>query len=58
MEEIRFVASLPPIQSAINVGGDGPRIKLDVPESDMPSVLKLVMLKGRAFEVTVKAVEE
>lgn len=38
-----FVASIPPIQSAVSLGGDGSgRIKLDVPESDMAEVLKLI----------------
>ena len=55
MEPIRFTASLPDIQSAISVGGDGARVKLDVPESDLAQVLRLVLLKGQAFVVTVEA---
>ena len=59
--QIEFLASLPPIQSAINVGGaggDGSRIKLDVPGTDTPAVLKLVLLQGRVFRVTIEEVEE
>ncbi len=41
---IEFMASLPPIQSAIMTGSDGIRIKLDVPESDLEEAIKLVML--------------
>lgn len=54
-EVCRFAASLPPIQSAINAhgGGDGARIKLDVPESDFAEVLKLVLMRGKVFEVVV-----
>jgi hypothetical protein len=52
---IQFTAALPPIQSAISVGGDGARIKLDIPETDLAQALKLVMLKGKAFRVTIEA---
>lgn len=54
---ITFTASLPPIQSALSFGSDGARIKLDIPESDLPAALKLVMLKGKVFKVTVEEVE-
>ena len=57
MEPIRFIASLPDIQSAISVGGDGARVKLDIPDSDLAQVLRLVLLKGQAFTVTVEAGE-
>jgi hypothetical protein len=52
--KIEFIASLPDIQSAISVGGDGARIKLDIPESELASVIKLVLLKGQAFKVTIE----
>lgn len=57
--KIEFSASLPPIQSALNISGngDGARIKLDVPGSDMAQVLKLVLLTGKVFKVTVEAEE-
>ena len=58
MEPIRFIASLPDIQSAISVGGDGARVKLDIPDSDLAQVLRLVLLKGQAFTVTVEAGEQ
>ena len=54
--KIEFVASLPDIQSAISVGGDGARVKLDIPESDLAQVIKLVMLKGKAFKVSIEEV--
>lgn len=50
---VEFTASLPNIQSALSVGGDGARLKLDIPETDLAQVLKLVMLKGQAFRVTI-----
>jgi len=53
--EIKFTASLPPIQSAINLdgNGDGARIKLDIPRSDILEVLKLQALAGESFTVTI-----
>jgi len=53
MEQITFSASLPEIQSAISVGGDGARIKLDIPETDLAEVIRLVTMKGQAFQVTI-----
>ena len=52
---IEFIASLPNIQSALSIGGDGARLKLDIPESDLAQVLKLVLLKNQAFKVTIEA---
>lgn len=58
-DKISFIASLPPIQSAIQLNGlDGARIKLDVPENEMPEVMKLVLLKGKAFRVTITQEKE
>jgi hypothetical protein len=56
---IEMIASLPPIQSAINIGGDGAtRIKLDIPASELANAIKLVMLKGQAFKITIETLEE
>ena len=54
MEKITFTASLPPIQSAINLDGqgDGARIKLDIPRSDIEAVLRLQGLSGQVFRET------
>ena len=52
---VEFTASLPNIQSALSVGGDGARLKLDIPETDLAQVLKLAMLRGYAFRVVVEA---
>lgn len=54
--KISFMASLPPIQSAISLDGqgDGARVKIDVPRSDIEAVLKLQGLAGRVFRVTVE----
>ena len=56
MGNISFLASLPPIQSAIKLDGQGgARIQLEVPEEDIMEVMKLAMLKGIVFRVTVDA---
>ena len=53
--EITFTASLPPIQSAINLdgNGDGARIKLDIPRSDIAAILKLQQMTGKSFKVVI-----
>lgn len=56
--KIEFIASLPDIQSAISIGGDGARLKLDIPETDLANVLRMVILKGKAFKVTVVELQE
>ncbi len=56
--KIEFIASLPDIQSAISIGGDGAtRVKLDIPESELAQAVKLVMLKGKAFNVKIEVIE-
>ena len=57
--EITFIASLPDIQSAISIGGDGAtRVKFDIPESDLAEAVKLVMLKGQAFKIKIETIEQ
>ena len=53
--KIEFNASLPPIQSAINLDGqgDGARVKLDIPRTDVEAVLKLQALSGQSFKVVI-----
>lgn len=56
MDNFSFAASLPPIQSAINVSGqgDGARIKLDIPQSELDAILRLQLLSGQVFKVTIE----
>ncbi len=61
MEKISFIATLPPIQSALNIGGaqgDSSRIKLDVPGTETSEVLKLLLFRGEPFKVTIERLEE
>ena len=58
MEEenhIHFIASLPPIMSAITLDGmgDGAQIKLVVARTEVEAVLKLQQLTGEIFEVII-----
>lgn len=58
-EVIEFVASIPPIQSWMQVSGDGgARIKLDVPDTDLAQVLKLVLLRGQPLRVRVEVLPQ
>ncbi len=59
MDRFSFIASLPPIQSAINVSGqgDGARVKLDIPQSELEAILKLQLLSGQAFKIVVEVVQ-
>lgn len=53
-----FSASIPPLASAVNVSGEGgARIKLDVPESDLAEVMKLIAYgRERELRVVVRGV--
>lgn len=55
-EPITFRATLPPIQSAIKVSGngDGLRILLDIPESELVNALPLTLLRGKVIVVTMQ----
>ncbi len=57
--KIQFMASLACLQSAITIGNDGAtRVRLDIPESEIAEAVKLVLLKGKAFRVTLEPVSE
>ena len=60
VQRITFLASLPPIQSAITFdgNGDGARFKLDVPRSDAQALLLLQALgAGKPLKVTIEVLE-
>lgn len=54
---IQFLASLPPILSAIKVGQDGMRVQLDISETEMGNAVRLVMMRGVVFRVTIEMVD-
>lgn len=54
-ELIEFLASFPNVQSAIRVAGDGgARITLDIAESEMPAIVRLMLMRGMVLRVTVE----
>lgn|GEM_PF-4309202 len=50
---VSFLASFPPIQSAIKVGQDGARVQFDIPETEMPSIVRLMLMRGVVLKITV-----
>jgi hypothetical protein len=52
-----FCAVLPSSASALKVSGEGDgRLQLDVPESDLPALLRLIAFgRDKALRVTVEA---
>lgn len=59
-EPVTFVASFPTLQSALKVSGDGTgmRITLDIPESEMPQAVKLMLYRQCALRVTIEQYEQ
>ena len=55
-EAITFLASFPPIQAAVKVAGngDGMRIQLDIPETEMASAVHLLTMRECVLRVTVE----
>lgn len=54
-EPVTFLASIAPLQSAITIASDGgARIKIDIPEDEMPAVMRLTMMRGRVLKITVE----
>lgn len=53
---IVFLATFPQIQSAIKItgGGDGMRIQLDIPETEMGNAIELLTLRGQIVKVTIE----
>lgn len=56
MDAIEMLASLPPIQSAVKIGGDGSaRIQLDVSASEMAALVRLIAYgTGKLLKVSVE----
>lgn len=58
MDEViaEFVGSIPDLQSALTISGHGEgRLKLDIPESELAEVLKLIAFgRGQALRVTFR----
>ena len=59
-DKIQFVASLLPIATAISVSGlgDGAVLKLDIPASEIYSIVRLQLLAGTVFKVTIEEIKD
>ena len=54
-EALTFLASIAPLQSAIQISSDGgARVKLDIPEDEMPAIVRLLLMRGRVLRITVE----
>jgi hypothetical protein len=55
-----FYASLPPIQSAIKItgNGDGARIQLDIAEVSMAGFIPVLGMRGCGLRVTIEQLSE
>lgn len=60
MPKIEFIATLPPIMSAINLDGmgDGARIKLDVSRQFVKEVLELQKMAGKQIHFIAETKNE
>jgi hypothetical protein len=57
-DSVTFLASIAPLQSAINIASDGgARVKLDIPEAEMDAVVKLLGMREQVLRVTVETVK-
>ncbi len=58
IDSITFLASIAPLQSAVTIASDGgARVKLDIPESEMDAVWRLVAMREKVLKVTIEAEE-
>jgi hypothetical protein len=56
---LTFLASIAPLQSAITIASDGgARVKLDIPEDEMPAIVRLLLMRGRVLKITIEPAEE
>lgn len=57
--KIEFIASLPPIQSAIQLDGmgDGGRVKLDVSRQYVVELLQLQQMAGKQIKIIAEVVD-
>ena len=54
-EALTFLASIAPLQSAITIASDGgARVKIDIPEDEMPAIVRLLLMRGRALRITIE----
>lgn len=58
-DDVTFLASFPPIQSAIKIDGNGgARIQLDVPETEVGNFIRAMMWRGMRLKVTISVLQD
>jgi len=60
VQKIEFIASLPPVASAIQINGmgDGALVKLELPASEIYSIVQLQLLANKVFKVTIEPLQD
>lgn len=59
MDALKFLASIAPLDSAIQVSSHGgARIKIDIPESEMPAIVRLMLCRGMPLRITIEHADE
>ena len=60
IEKIQFIASLSPIATAISISGtgEGAILRLEIPASEMYSIVQLNLLAGKIFKVTIEEIKD
>lgn len=54
LDKAVFTCSIPEIQSAIKIGGDGMRVQFQIPEMFKGEGVKLAAMTGKRLRVTVE----
>lgn len=58
-EPLTFLASIAPLQSAITISSDGgARVKIDIPESEMPAIVRLMLYRQQRLKVTFEILKD
>ena len=57
-EPVSFIASIPPIETAIKIHGqEGARLVLDVADSELGNFFPVTLLRGMVLRVTIAALQ-
>jgi len=55
-EPVSFIASIPPIETAIKIHGqEGARLILDVADTELGNFFPITLLRGKVLRVTIEA---
>ncbi len=55
-EKVSFIASIPPIETAIKIHGEeGARLTLDIADSELGNFFPVTLLRGKILRVVIEA---